>query len=360
MYINTSVRQLLYRTSFSRLPSSSNIVTMHLDHQLPWSVLADHIVLSQSTTESDFPLNLRVQPSPIQTKAYEHFVKAMASTIADFARTLGTQTDGGQATLLSDELIAYPEKRFGLGPHDTNSLSANPLSHEYGHIEHWVGRASDYDGTPTYTTAEADLADAIKILMTIAARAGGTEDRLSEEMADRALTALLVLASHPDVPLMSLAGLHWGHGFGFDLVALTALEIYLLVNIVERIVVEGKRVTGRSASGEKRINPKPTDELLTRTQLFQTFLGKATADYDYPAQNIMHQHFWRGLGWTGTTERGSDPLSHPSDALQPYLRACFRILCVYHRVRTTAEPQVDMGNVWKDMMEGILVWWGAS
>ena len=332
---------------------------MHLDHQLPWSVLADHIVLSQSLRESRFPLNMRVQPSLDQARAYEHFVKVMASTIADFSRTLGTQADNGPATLLSDELIAYPEKRFGLGPHDTNSLSANPLSHEYRNIEDWMGRASDYDGTSLYTTADADLADAIKMLMTIAARAGAIEDRLSENMAERATAALLVLAKHPDVPLMSLAGLHWGHGFGFDLVVSRAVEIYLLVNTVERVALEGKRVTGRSASGEKRVTPRPNDELLTRTQLFQTFLGKATADYDYPAQNVMHQHFWRGLGWTGTTERGSDPLSHPTDALRPYLRACFRVLCVYHRVRTTAEPHVDMGNVWKDMTQEILVWWGA-
>jgi hypothetical protein len=343
---------------------------MHLDHQLPWNALAQHITLSRSKRDSPFYLDLRVQRSPAQVKAYAHFVQVLSRTVADFARTFEDKEDvrvDEDEGLLSSELVAYPEKRFGLGPYMTNSLRSNPLCEEYGEIEYWIQRARSQreDGElSTYTTADADLADAVKMLLTIAARAGVDEnaedERKSETMAKQATRALLLLARSPDVPLMSLAGLHWGHGFGFDLTPSTALEIYLLINTIDRTIIEGKRPAVRTTAGEK-ILPKIGEEILTRTQVFERFIGNAMSDYDYPAQNVMHEAFWRGeLGWDRDEASRTDPLVQVSDSLPPYLRACFRLLCVYHLMRTNAEPGVDMDVVWKEMAEGVFVWWGSA
>jgi hypothetical protein len=343
---------------------------MHLDHQLPWNALAQHITLSRSKRDSPFYLDLRVQRSPAQVKAYAHFVQVLSRTVADFARTFEDKEDvrvDEDEGLLSSELVAYPEKRFGLGPYMTNSLRSNPLCEEYGQIEYWIQRARSQreDGElSTYTTADADLADAVKMLLTIAARAGVDEnaedERKSETMAKQATRALLLLARSPDVPLMSLAGLHWGHGFGFDLTPSTALEIYLLINTIDRTIIEGKRPAVRTTAGEK-ILPKIGEEILTRTQVFERFIGNAMSDYDYPAQNVMHEAFWRGeLGWDRDEASRTDPLVQVSDSLPPYLRACFRLLCVYHLMRTNAEPGVDMDVVWKEMAEGVFVWWGSA
>jgi hypothetical protein len=356
------------------IPSLPGLETeMHLDHQLPWNALAQHITLSRSKRDSPFYLDLRIQRSPAQVKAYTHFVQVLSRTIADFARTFEdkgedhVQVDRSES-LLSSELVAYPEKRLGLGPYMTNSLHSNPLSEEYGEIEYWIQRAREEEGEPsTYTTADADLADAVKMLLTIAARAGVDEnaedERESETMAKQATRALLLLARHPDVSLMSLAGLHWGHEFGFDLAPSTALEIYLLINTIERTIIEGKRPAIRTSNGEKVVLPKIGEEILTRTQVFERFIGNAMSDYDHPAQNVMHKAFWRGeLGWDRDFNEASrtDPLVQVPDSLPPYLRACFRLLCVYHLIRTDAEPGVDMDVVWKEMVEGVFVWWGSA
>jgi hypothetical protein len=343
---------------------------MHLDHQLPWNALAQHITLSRSKRDSPFYLDLRVRQSPAQVKAYAHFVQVLSRTVADFARTFEDKGEDhvradGNGDLLSSELVAYPEKRFGLGPYMTNSLRSNPLCEEYGKIEYWIQRSREQEGEPsTYTTADADLADAVKMLLTIAARAdvdeNGVDERESETMAKQATRALLLLARSPDVPLMSLAGLHWGHGFGFDLAPSTALEIYLLINTIERLIIEGKRPAIRTSAGEKTFLPKIGDEILTRTQVFERFIGNAMSDYDFPAQNVMHEAFWRELGWDRDEASRTDPLVQVPGSLQPYLRACFRLLCVYHLMRTNAEPGVDMDVVWREMAEGVFVWWGSA
>lgn len=342
---------------------------MHLDHQLPWNALAQHITLGRSKRDSPFYLDLRVQRSPAQVKAYAHFVQVLSRTVADFARTFEDKEDvrvDEDEGLLSSELVAYPEKRFGLGPYMTNSLRSNPLCEEYGQIEYWIQRARSQredKEDPTFTTADADLADAVKILLTIAARAGVDEnaedERESSTMAKQATRALLRLARHRDVPLMSLAGLHWGHGFGFDLAPSTALEIYLLINTIDRTIIDGKRPAIRTSAGEKTL-PKIGDEILTRTQVFERFIGNAMSDYDYPAQNVMHEALWRELGWDRDEPSRTDPLVQVPDSLPPYLRACFRLLCVYHLIRTNAEPGVDMDVVWKEMTEGVFVWWGSA
>ncbi|KAG7527370.1 hypothetical protein FFLO_06998 [Filobasidium floriforme] len=345
---------------------------MHLDHQLPWNALARHITLSRSKRDSAFDLDLRVQRSPAQVKAYAHFVHVLSKTIADFARTFqDTGEDhveaGQNGDLLSSDLVEYPEK-FGLGPYMTNSLRSNPLCEEYRHIEYWIQRArspqgEDGEEPSTYTTADADLADAVKMLLTIAARAGvdeNAEDEESETMAREATRALLRLARHRDVPLMYLAGLHWGHGFGFDLAPLTALEIYLLINTIERTIINRKPPVVRTSAGEKVVLPKIGEEILTRTQAFERFIGNAMCDYDYPAQNVMHEAFWRELGWDRDEKSRTDPLVQVPGSLQPYLRACFRLLCVYHLMRTNAEPSVDMDAVWKEMVDGVFVWWGSA
>lgn len=239
---------------------------------------------------------------------------------------------------ISDSLLSYPERRYGLGSHKTNSALHNPLSAKHQNVQYWISRI-DTQEESAYSSSDGDLSDAVKMLIIIAASANG-KDTEAKERSREAISGLLALSRHPQISIHTLANIHWGHGFGAELVADFALEVYLLINLVDGVLSRNRLNSGISM--EKEVS-------LLEMELFRYFIAKSLPNYDYPTQNIPHRAFWNKLGitdtWTyqqkymqcvGSEEQATNAIDPLGDAdeevrqrLQQYLKTCFAILYVY-------------------------------
>jgi hypothetical protein len=300
---------------------------MHLDHKIPWHLIAPHFSLTPADQGNNFDLAAR--GSPEEQAIINHFNRVFLATIREFSDTEAMKIDPAPvgAKLFSEDVLNFAERHFGLGPHEDNSALHNPLSSSHQDLEYWKRRAKDPDsgGDPCYSTADANLADAAKMLVIVAATADDKPTRRG------ALSALVCLAN--EVPISDLRGLHWGHAFGLDLVASVALQMYIFLNLIE--AVESRAV--------KRV------PLLSVEQLLSFLSNHALENYDFPAQNIPHRAFWHSLGvtasWVAGWRKGMleadraviDPLAEGRDEIQQkaraglkkYLKDCFAILYVY-------------------------------
>lgn len=131
--------------------------------------------------------------------------------------------------------------------------------------------------------------------MLIIIAASASENRPSEEawrLEQEAMSAIIRLSQHPEVPLYHLNSLSWGHGFGVLHVADTALEAYLLVNIMDVALARQRSAKATGTSYAKEVS-------LLELGSFKYFAQDALADYDFPAQNIPHRAFWNphGVNW---------------------------------------------------------------
>ncbi|PLB49811.1 hypothetical protein P170DRAFT_409420 [Aspergillus steynii IBT 23096] len=331
---------------------------MHLDHKIPWNTTASHFKYIKSNPHiTPHTTDLFARDLPSQSNDLNHFRRVLIATIREFGLTQERKAPDvsgipDPGPLFSETLLSYPERRYGLGPHTTNSAFDNPFSDRYQNLEYWIHRAAspddpDYLG---YGTGDADLAEAVKMLITIVAE--GEPDVSSEAQG-----ALLRLMRHPRIPLHDLWNLHWGHSFGVDHVAHRALEMYISLNVFGA-VFEKKPLSG-------------DDSALFASKTFQRYLNHAVANYDYPAQNIPHRAFWQSLGLPidGEGENDStvkDPLDAHStddtrDKLKAYLKLCFTILYVFdtcQRELLKDDPTVD--REWSYMITGVLLWWGCD
>ncbi|KAG5665061.1 hypothetical protein KAF25_008795 [Fusarium avenaceum] len=311
---------------------------MHLDHKIPWHLIAPLFSLTPVNRGNNF--NLAAQGSPKEETIISHFKRVFLATIREFSDTEAMKIDPASvgAKLFSEDVLNFAERHFGLGPHEDNSALHNPLSLSHQDLEYWKTRAKDPDsgGDPSYSTADANLADAAKMLVIVAATAD------DKPTGREALSALVCLAN--EVPIADLRGLHWGHAFGLDLVASVALQMYIFLNLIE--AVESRAV--------KRV------PLFSIEQLLSFLSNHALENYDFPAQNIPHRDFWHSIGvtasWVASWREGTlegdrevvDPLAEGCDEIQQrarevlkkYLKDCFAILYVYDVVlRNTVGTQ---------------------
>lgn len=331
---------------------------MHLDHKILWNTVASHLKYVQSNPHvTPHITDLFALDLPSQSNDLNHFRRVLIATIHEFAHTKERKAPDvagilDSAPLFSGNLLSYPERKYGLGPHATNSALDNPLAEEYQKREYWIERAVDshdpqYLG---YGTGDADLADAVKMLIIVVAEG---EPGVSEE----AHGALLRLMRHPRVPLRDLWNLHWGHSFGVDHVAHRAMEMYVSLNIFAAVF-------------EK--NPSGEENALFASKTFQKYLNDATANYDYPAQNIPHRAFWQSMRVSTDGDSGQDgtALQDPLDAhssddtrhkLKAYLKLCFAILYVFDSCqRELLGDDIGVDREWSYMITGTLLWWGCE
>ncbi|KAF5980812.1 hypothetical protein FBULB1_5005 [Fusarium bulbicola] len=297
---------------------------MHLDHKIPWHLIAPHFSLTPAEQEGNY--SLAALGLPEQQSIIGHFNRVFLATIREFSDTENTKIDPvtGSGKLFSDGVLYFAERRLGLGPHENNSALHNPLKPSHQDLEYWKRRAKDpdSDAEPFYSTADANLADAAKMLVIVAATA---DDKATRR---EALSALVRLAN--EVPLSNLRGLHWGHAFGLDLVASVALQMYIYLNLIEAVE---SRTAQRVA-------------LLSVEQFLSFLSNHALENYDFPAQNIPHRAFWFSLGvtesWVAGRRKGTlegdmkvvDPLADglhqvqkkARGGLKKYLNHCFAIL----------------------------------
>ncbi|KAJ4250984.1 hypothetical protein NW762_011634 [Fusarium torreyae] len=324
---------------------------MHLDHKIPWEAIASHFTFVKSDPNDNYDLVALNQLS--QTATLGHFSRVVFATIKEFSDTEIAKLEKGKAdgNLFSDDVLNFPELFFGLGPHEENSALHNPLTASHRDLKCWQSRAGGENGT-LHSTGNADLAEAVKMLIIIAAVGGDRTLRLD------ALSGLLRLSKH--VPIADMRNLHWGHAFGVDLVASVALEVYVFLNLIEAV-----------QSREEKQVP------LLKVERLVHYLGDtALQNYDYPAQNIPHRAFWDTLGVTDITSRDLlrtpeldtgrerrviDPLASEDDEihqkarqdLKKYLKDCFAILYVYDVFLRRAVGANEAEEFWSSELDRI-------
>lgn len=318
---------------------------MHLDHKIPWKTISSHFTFTQADNAYDVvALN-----TPTERAEMGHFQRVFAATIREFSSSELPKADLDHAPnpLFSDAVLRFAESHYGLGAHHENSATSNPLAPSHQDLSYWRRRAATDDPSvqSLHSTSNADLGDATKMLV-IAAAVNPDEPRRRE-----ALGALLYLSSQ--VPLAGLRSLTWGHGFGLDLVAGTALESYVLLNLVEAMLP-------KAPAGVSLL------QVRTLTRFLQSY---ALQDYDYPAQNVPHRAFWGGLGYvcSGDTAGAVDPLAAAWDDthqkaredLKQYLKDCFSIVYVYNVFLTQAVGAEQAEEFWMSELDGIFGFMGC-
>ncbi|KAF4550834.1 Hypothetical protein D9617_15g041840 [Elsinoe fawcettii] len=331
---------------------------MHLGHKLPWNTAIAQFNILQSEHTPDPPTIALCQKKDRDLKALGHFGRVLAETICDFGKTEAAKfrrdaaeenpPSSSEHDLFSDKVTQAPEQLFGLQPHITNSLASNALSSEQQDLMYWTDRATnsrDSRESPTFSTNDADLADAIKTLITIASVCSLSRDDEQKEIGHEAFQAVVRLARHPELPLRQLDKLHWGHNFGIERLKDVTLRIYLLTHLVQ-------------GSG----STTPIHEL----ESFKTWANDGLADYDFPSQNLYHWWFWGRYGISLESIYGShdrpaalkeikDPLLSNAEedmvSLDRYLKTCFGILYRYEVLQSMWHGEQESKAKWIEDIE---------
>ncbi|RDH26270.1 hypothetical protein BDQ94DRAFT_178699 [Aspergillus welwitschiae] len=310
---------------------------MHLDHKIPWNTAATHLnIIRYNPRFTPRRTDFFARNKPSESSDLNYFRRMLISIIREFSSTeaskplLSIPLDN----LLSDNILSYPEQQLGLGPHAKNSALHNPLSSKHRDINYWIDSASSSSSTEPlpYSSADGSLADAVKMLIIIAA------NTVSTQISREAVSVLLILSRHPQVPLHTLANIHWGHAFGVEMIVNPALTVYIFINLMDAVL-----------SDEQLKGDNGNIISLLETQSFQDWARDSLANYDYPAQNIPHRRYWNELGvtdewaaqqrcyeglWLPTESLGIiDPLKGEAKdiqlSLREYLKSCFAILYIY-------------------------------
>src|SRR5450432_3637699 len=202
-------------SKFIRRRNSLIVLLMHQDQAIPWQTVAAHLIyIHENPHLTPRRSDLFSRRLPTQTKSLHYFVRALASTIHSFSAT--ERAKYLERLALRDSGKLYPDELLSsaAGVAGSDAYSLKPLNSENQVIEFWIDRAEVNGGH--YNTSNGDLADATKALF-----------------AANEMGPLLMLAQHPKVPLGDLRRLSWGHSFGFNYVATTALTAYIFFNVLE-------------------------------------------------------------------------------------------------------------------------------
>lgn len=297
---------------------------MHLDHKIPWNTLAGHFNLERFSSHNPslnaYP-DIYCRALPSQAKDLNHFLQTLIATIREFSMTerakypaaIPTTSSSQSQKLFSDELLAYPERKYGLDPYKygRRTGTTNPLCTEHQKIDYWirmaqVGRHRRED-KPGYGENE-DLADALKMLITIASLPSkgkaADEDKATKTSAREAFSAILQLTHNPQTPIHELYWLGWGGDcFGVNFVVERAFQAYLLINLVDAIrsreeyaaVVATAAKKNRTKHSAEQQKPKIS---LPETRSFHVWADNALEYDGSKAENIPHRAFWDTCGIT--------------------------------------------------------------
>ena len=265
---------------------------MHQDHALHWHAVAANLVYVYESPcftprRTDlFPRNLSTQ-----TKSLHYFVRALASAIQLFSTT--ERAKYPVSVDKTDSRKVYPDALLGGIPCLGSSYQTDTLNSRNQSIEYWVERApkNNRGARECYNTSHGDLADVTKVLL-----------------AANQMPALLKLVQHPLIPLGSLKSLSWGHSFGFDYVASTALVAYIFFNVLEAI---------------------PAASNWLELQSYRKALYILTCSGDYDAHTLPHRIFFH----TNANRHNGKPYEFDPkadlSALKEYLKMCFAMLYQY-------------------------------
>lgn len=173
--------------------------------------------------------------------------------------------------------------------------------------------------------------DIIKLLMMEAAGASpamSSKSTLNAEGKDRrreAMETLLLMANHPQMKILSLRHMHWGHHFGVSRVAEEAVKAYVYLNLLVAMREQGSDVCD-AGDGEKEKRRRYMD-----LGSYQRMLSSVAGSYDGDAQTLVHREFF--LGDSSTAATFGDTLNidvvGDMEKLKEYLKGIWRVMITY-------------------------------
>jgi hypothetical protein len=248
---------------------------MHQEHNIPWNLLAANLTFVRDSASHRTDLFPRGRVT--QGKELGHFARVLASTISTFSETERAKYPASFDAPLSGKLFSDELRdRYPYYLNGENQL-----------LEHWTSRAKRKGSEYSYSTSQGDLADAVK---------------------DNAISPLLMLAHHPQIPLGQLDYLSWGHHFGFSRVAEAALRAYLFFNV---------QAAADTLRGGQYMEMRSYHDILL----------DLTCTMDYDAQQLPHKAFLRPYLRNSTLGVHDD-----YDGLREYLKMLFSLLYRYDMV----------------------------
>ena len=333
----------------------------HQAHALPWNTLASHFKYYFSCHSNPQRFDIYPLQKPTQTKELSYFAKVFSKQIQEFSNTerakyesqvyfekratkwtrsvsledaeklTGRERQGQIETrmVISNELIdRYSDPVLGERYAWTFHRYSNPSKQK---VEHWLRESGSI-----YDTEWGEEADVIKILMMEAA---GASPALSASSISKEVNAcqrrqstetLLLMANHPQIPLLSLKNLHWGHHFGISRVAEEAVKSYVYLNLIYVMKSNGSDVCDPVLESSEALSRMKYMDCRS----YITMLGSVACTYDMDAHTLPHREFFlakpcpkQDIG-VQITQPKKDVLGD-MDELKEYLKGVWRIMVTY-------------------------------
>ncbi|KAG6915758.1 hypothetical protein DXG01_009995 [Tephrocybe rancida] len=277
---------------------------MHQEHNVPWNALASNFKFVRENphftprTTGLFPRQL-----PTQAATLNHFTRVLHTTITTFSTTERQKYPASfpaptSGLLFSDEL------------RDRHTEFLNEKNQS---IDFWIESAKHgyTPGKLVYTTANAGLADAVKVLV-----------------SENEMEPIFMLARHPQIPLGTLKFLCWGQNYGFSCIRESALHAYVELNLWAAM--------GLLERGE-----------YLEMNDYKCMLYNALAGLENGRHQIPHRAYFDALP---KDEGTGQPIVHRDFAgLKKYLKTNFRLLYRYDMLMKEcgldAEWETEIANL---------------
>jgi hypothetical protein len=368
----------------------------HQAHSLPWNTLASNLKYRIShhhggSNPKHLPLKPDIWPlnKPNQEKELAYFTQAFAKHIQEFSETERAKyplqqdykkrartwirskpptssepgRDDGKGKKAKHSVDPSPETRDVISPElmkhyeeITDPLYAYTILYVLGKIylasdkqnckvENWLLQPGF-----RYST-DISKGDTIKLLIM---EASGASPALGTETSMRdSIESLLLMPNHPQIDILSLKDMGWGHHFGVGRLAEEALKAYIYVNLLVIMMEKGDEVCDIVGGGGDRRKYMDCDSY------YQRMLYSVAGYFDGDAQSVVHRVFFfeePKEGWKDGAHRtrcaGGVERNILSDLerLGEYLKGLWRLMVIYDLFIREAGGDPD----WETECEGVL------
>jgi hypothetical protein len=220
------------------------------------------------------------------------------------------------------------------------------LDQQNSKVENWLLKPGDcyHNNIPKGDTTKLLIMEASGALPAL---------RTETSMRD-SIESLLLMCNHPQIDILSLKNMSWGHHFGVSRVAEEALKEYIYVNLLVVMMENGDEVCDIVDEGGERRKYMDCDS-------YKKMLYSVAGYFDGDAQSVVHRVFFYEEpkeGWkdgahrnrcAGEVER--DILSN-LERLREHLKGVWKLMVIYDLVIREAGGDPD----WENECKQVFAW----
>jgi len=176
----------------------------------------------------------------------------------------------------------------------------------------------------------------------------GTETSMQDS-----IESLLLMCNHPQIDVLSLKNMSWGHHFGVSRVAEEALKAYIYVNLLVVMMENGDEVCEINEGGRRKY--------MDCDSYYKKMLYSVAGDFDGDAQSVVHRaFFYEELkeGWKDGAHRNrcagevERDILRDLERLREYLKGVWRLMVIYDLVIREAGGDPD----WENECKQVFAW----